>query len=127
MGQIEAAIKSAQSVIDQPSIICCKTIIGYGMPTRQGTQKAHSDAPGPDEVRGAKINLGADPDKFFYVPDDVLQAWRATGSKSAQHEQAWNDLLTRYKAAQPDLASTFMMVVNRQVAPGWDKAVPVFN
>lgn len=127
MAQIETAIKAAQVVADQPSIICCKTVIGYGMPSRQGTQKAHSDAPGPDEVRGAKINYGVDPDKSFFVSDQVLQAWRQAGAQAAQHEQAWNDLLARYEAAHPVLANTFKAVIHHQLPPDWDKSLPTFN
>ena len=127
MAQIETAIKAAQVVADQPSIICCKTVIGYGMPSRQGTQKAHSDAPGPDEVRGAKINYGVDPDKSFFVSDQVLQAWRQAGAQAAQHEQAWNDLLARYEAAHPVLANTFKAVLHHQLPPDWDKSLPTFN
>ena len=85
MAQIDGAIKAAQAVTDRPSIICCKTVIGWGMPNRQGTSKAHSDAPGAEEVRLAKVALGADPDKFFDVKDDVLTAWRNAGAKAAPH------------------------------------------
>ena len=127
MAQVEAAIKAAQAVVDQPSIICCKTIIGFGMPTRQGTQKAHSDAPGAEEVKGAKINFGADPEKFFDVNGDVLHAWRVAGEKSAQNQKDWKALVAKYEAAQPELAAQFKAVVNHQLSPDWAKALPIFN
>jgi transketolase len=127
MTQVEAAIKAAQAVTDQPSIICCKTIIGKGMPNRQGTQKAHSDAPGAEEVRLAKIELGADPDKFFDVPVDVLAAWRAAGEKAAEHETVWNELMARYEATQGELAAQFKAGINAQLPKDWDKALPSFN
>ena len=127
MTQVEAAIKAAQAVTDKPSIICCKTIIGKGMPNRQGTQKAHSDAPGAEEVRLAKIALGADPEKFFDVPLDVLAAWRTVGEKSAQNEAAWNELVTRYETAHGDVAAVFKASIAGQVADDWSQALPSFN
>ena len=127
MAAVETAIKAAQSVTDKPSIICCKTVIGFGMPNRQGTQKAHSDAPGAEEVRLAKVKLGADPDRFFDVRDDVLAKWRAAGMKAAAHETAWNDLWSRYAAAHGDLAQELQQAINGAVPAGWEKALPVFN
>jgi transketolase len=127
MAAVEAAIFAAQAVTDKPSIICCKTIIGFGMPNRQGTQKAHSDAPGPEEVRLAKIKLGADPDAFFAVRDDVLAAWRAAGAKGALTEISWNQLLARYETAHADVASDFNTAVSGKAPADWDKALPVFN
>ena len=67
---IEQAIKSAKAVKDKPSIIRVKTIIGFGMP-KQGTSKAHSDAPGIDAVKETKRNLGWPEDKSFFVPKEV--------------------------------------------------------
>ena len=68
LGAIEAAIRDAQSVSTQPSLISVKTTIGYGMPTA-GTRKAHSDAPGDEAVRETKRHLGWPEDKKFYVPE----------------------------------------------------------
>src|SRR6187551_3759919 len=67
---IEAAIKAAQKVKDKPTLIRVKTIIGFGMP-KQGTSKAHSDAPGEEAVRETKRNLGWPENKFFYVPKEA--------------------------------------------------------
>ncbi|MCL4505376.1 MAG: transketolase [Chloroflexi bacterium] len=127
MAAVESAIKAAQAVTDQPSIICCKTVIGYGMPNRQGTQKAHSDAPGAEEVKLAKVKLGADPDKFFDVRDDVLAAWRSAGGKAASSETAWNELWARYESAHTDLAHELQSAINGKPPAGWDKALPAFN
>src|SRR5918999_3238338 len=71
LGDIEAAIREAQTVTDRPSLISIKTVIGFGMPT-QGTRKAHSDAPGEDAVRETKRHLGWPEDKQFYIPDEAL-------------------------------------------------------
>jgi transketolase len=89
---IRAAIKSAHEVKDRPSLISCKTIIGFGFPTISGTRKAHSDAPGEDEVAGARKNLDWDYPPFE-IPDHLLQEWRAIGRRSRLQRAGWEDRL----------------------------------
>ncbi|XIA66291.1 transketolase [Bradyrhizobium sp. TZ2] len=84
---IAAAITRAQKS-NKPSLIACKTTIGYGAPTRAGTAKAHGEALGADELKGAKEKLGISLETFS-VPDDVLKAWRAAGSRGAVARQEW--------------------------------------
>ncbi|HWA04083.1 MAG TPA: transketolase [Rhizomicrobium sp.] len=74
---------------DRPALIACRTIIGFGMPTRQGTQKAHSDAPGAEEVAGARRLLGWDAPPFA-IPGDILSEWRAIGARGGAARDAWN-------------------------------------
>ena len=92
---IARALDAAQGAAG-PVLIACKTIIGFGMPGRQGTQKAHSDAPGAEVVAGARkeLNWSCDP---FVVPDDILNAWRVIGAAGASARKDW---LAR-KAASP--------------------------
>ena len=73
---------------DKPALLACKTIIGYGMPTRAGTQKAHSDAPGADEIAGARKILSWPYDPFV-IPEDVAAEWRAIGANGAGSRAAW--------------------------------------
>jgi transketolase len=84
---IAAAIARAQKS-NKPSLIACKTTIGYGAPTRAGTAKAHGEALGADELKGAKEKLGISLEPFS-VPDDVLKAWRAAGSRGASAREEW--------------------------------------
>jgi transketolase len=84
---IAAAITRAQKS-NKPSLIACKTTIGYGAPTRAGTAKAHGEALGADELKGAKEKLGISLEPFS-VPDDVLNAWRAAGSRGAAERAEW--------------------------------------
>jgi transketolase len=86
-GAIAAAITRAQKS-NKPSMIACKTIIGYGAPTKAGTNKAHGEALGADELKGAKENLGISLEPFS-VPDDVLKAWREAGSRGAPARNEW--------------------------------------
>ena len=97
---IAAAITRAQKS-NKPSLIACKTTIGYGAPTRAGTAKAHGEALGADELKGAKEKLGISLEAFS-VPDDVLKAWRAAGSRGASAREEWqarfDELGTRKRA-----------------------------
>ena len=90
-GQDQAAIAAAISRAqrsNKPSMIACKTTIGYGAPTKAGTAKAHGEALGADELKGAKEKLGISLEPFS-VPDDVLQAWREAGSRGAAARKEW--------------------------------------
>jgi transketolase len=123
MDAIDSAIKTARSVNDQPSMICCKTVIGKGMPTKQGTQKAHSDEPGESEVHGAKETYGF-PQEPFAVPADVLQAWRSIGAQGAKHEAAWQSLVS---ALQPAVLGQLHAAIAGVLPANWDAALPSFN
>lgn len=87
---IAAAITRAQKS-NKPSLIACKTTIGFGAPTRAGTAKAHGEALGAEELKGAKEKLGISLEPFS-VPDDVLKAWRAAGSRGAAARQEWEGI-----------------------------------
>ncbi len=87
------ALSAAQNS-DAPVLIGCRTIIGFGMPNRQGTQKAHSDAPGADEVAATRKELGWNFPPFV-VPDDLFGQWRAIG---AQGKARWEDWMRRKNA-----------------------------
>ena len=84
---IAAAITRAQKS-SKPSLIACKTTIGYGAPTKAGTNKAHGEALGANELKGAKEKLGISLEPFS-VPDDVLKAWREAGSRGAAARTEW--------------------------------------
>ncbi|MEI9991128.1 MAG: transketolase [Rhizomicrobium sp.] len=85
--EVFRALTDAQAS-ETPVLIACKTIIGFGFPTRAGTQKAHSDAPGAEEIAGAKKALGL-PGEAFALEDGVLDAWRKIGTKGKAAREAW--------------------------------------
>ena len=85
---IREAIVTARSVTDQPSMIACRTIIGFGFPTKAGTQKAHSDAPGEEEIAGARKILAWNSPPFV-IPEALLAEWRDIGAKGAAARSAW--------------------------------------
>src|SRR5258708_6635830 len=84
---IAAAIARAQKS-NKPSMIACRTTIGYGAPTKAGTAKAHGEALGADELKGAKESLSISLEPFS-VPDDVLKAWREAGARGAVARKEW--------------------------------------
>ena len=84
---IAAAITRAQKS-NRPSLIACRTTIGYGAPNKAGTAKAHGEALGPDELKAAKEKLGISLEPFS-VPDDVLKAWREAGSRGVTARKEW--------------------------------------
>jgi transketolase len=84
---VAVAIAKAQKS-NKPTMIACKTTIGFGAPTRAGTNKAHGEALGAEELKGAKEKLGISLEPFS-VPDDVLKAWREAGSRGAGARKEW--------------------------------------
>lgn len=123
---IENAIRNAQAVKDKPKLIRIKTIIGFGMP-KQGTSKAHSDAPGEDGVKATKRNLDWPVNKSFYIPKDVLSHFRTAVKRGAQLEKDWDASVKDYAKAFPELAKTLKDTRSGRLAEGWEKALPKFD
>ncbi len=120
---IEKAIAEAKKVTDKPSIIAVKTIIGFGLP-KQGTSKAHSDAPGIDAVKEMKRNLGWDENAEFYVPDEVYAKYRETIPKGEALENDWNKLFASYTEKFGD---EFEHVISKNFPANWHESLPTFE
>jgi len=90
---VAAAIAAAQES-SQPSLIACKTVIGFGAPTKAGTAKTHGSPLGADEIAGAREKLGW-PHPPFAVPDNILEAWRRAGGRGAKTADAWEKCLAK--------------------------------
>lgn len=123
---IEAAIKAAQKVKDKPSIIRVHTIIGFGMP-KQGTSKAHSDAPGVEAVKETKRNLGWPENKHFYVPKEALAHYRKAVKNGAKLEKDWNALVARFEKANAETGAAFKQVRSDELPDGWERSLPSFD
>src|SRR5271156_1653373 len=105
-GQDQAAIAAAIARArksGKPSLIACKTTIGFGAPTKAGTNKAHGEALGAAELKGAKEKLGISLEPFS-VPDDVLKSWREAGSRGAAARKEWEH---RYSELGPRKRAEF--------------------
>ena len=116
---VTRAIQAARAVTDRPSLICCKTIIGYGAPRKQGTAEAHGEALGADEVAAARRTLGW-PYPPFVVPDEIRAAWDHR-KQGAALEAAWRELCARYAAAFPDVAREFERRTQGALPSNWSE------
>lgn len=122
---IDKAIRSAKKD-PRPSLICCRTTIGFGLPTREGTSKAHGEPPGDDELNGAKVKLGWPVEPRFYIPEDVLEFYRAARKQGVKAQKAWSKKMAVYAAAYPDLAAEFTRRMEGNLPEGWDRNLPEF-
>ncbi len=114
---IDKAIREARSVTDKPSMICTKTIIGYGSPNLSGSHDCHGAPLGDDEIKATRENIGWS-HAPFEVPDDVYAGWSAKG-KGASAESAWNEKFAAYKSAHPDLAAEFERRMAGDLPSNW--------
>ncbi len=114
---IAKAIREARSVNDKPSLICCKTVIGYGAPNLCGSHDCHGAPLGEDEVAATRENLGW---KYppFEIPDEIYAGWDAR-EKGAKAEAAWNEKFAAYKAAHPDLAAELERRMKGEFPADW--------
>lgn len=126
LAAIERAIKDAQKIKDKPKLIRIKTIIGYGMP-KQGTSKAHSDAPGEDAVRETKRNLGWPEDKKFFIPKEALSHFRLAVKRGAKLEKDWAALVKTYEKTHGTLGKTLHETRLGQLPADWEKSLPKFD
>jgi transketolase len=120
-GQDQAAIAAAitrAKTSSKPSLIACKTTIGYGAPHKAGTNKVHGEALGPEELKGAKEKLGISLEPFS-VPDDVLKGWRDAGARGAAARQEWE---ARYAELGPRKRAEFERRLRHERPPQLAKA-----
>jgi transketolase len=124
---IDAALAAAQTATDRPSLIACRTIIGYGSPNKQNTHEAHGAPLGAEEVRLTKLALGLPADQTFWIPAEVLAHWRGALALGRQRQEAWEALFARYAAAHPDLAAAFRQALAGELPAGWDAKLPTWD
>ncbi len=119
---VARAIEQAKAS-DKPSLIACRTIIGFGAPTKAGSEKTHGAPLGPDEIAGARVKLGW-PHEPFVVPAPVLDAWRAAGSRGAAERLAWEHRLAGLGRTQRD---EFERVMAGRLPAGWQAEAAAFK
>tara|TARA_R110001583_G_scaffold6618_5_gene33614 strand:- start:51123 stop:53120 length:1998 start_codon:yes stop_codon:yes gene_type:complete len=117
--QIKAAIISAQAETSKPSMICCKTIIGFGSPSKQGTHDCHGAPLGKEEIIATRKALNW-PHGDFEIPDDIYSAWDATQS-GLQAEQNWNNKFDAYATQYPELASEYKRRMSSELPAQWEQ------
>jgi len=114
---IDAAVQEAKKVTDKPSLLCCKTIIGFGSPNKADSHECHGSALGADEVARVREQLQW-PYPAFEIPADIYDAWDAT-QKGAQDQQAWDALFADYAQQWPELAAEFTRRMKGELPAEW--------
>jgi transketolase len=125
LAAIETAIRNAQAD-PRPSIICVRSIIGYGSPNKAGTAKAHGEPLGVEEVKLTKQNLGWPYEEPFSVPDESLKKFRQAIDRGAQLENEWNARFEAYAKEHRELAASWRAWYGGHLPEGWQSVMPVF-
>ena len=123
---VEAALASARSATGRPSLIACKTHIGFGSPNRQDSHKAHGEPLGADEVRLTKEKLGWPPEELFSVPEEARQFMQESAAMGAACQREWEDICAEYRELYPELAAEFDRTLRGELPKGWDADLPAF-
>ena len=121
---IAAAIKEAQSVTDKPSLIICRTIIGFGSPNKAGKEDAHGAPLGDDEIALTRKQLGWNYGPFE-IPQEIYQQWDAKQA-GQEREKAWNEKFAAYKAAYPELAAEYTRRMTGGMPENWQQETQKF-
>ncbi len=111
--QVKTAIEKAQANSAQPTLICCKTTIGFGSPNKEGTESCHGAPLGDDEIVATREKLGWK-HGAFEIPDDIYAQWD-NKAKGNEAESQWNQAFAAYEAAYPELAAEFKRRVNGEL------------
>jgi len=114
---ISKAVEMAKAMTDKPTMICCKTTIGFGSPNKAGSHACHGAALGQDEINLTKAALGWDHEAFV-IPEDVYAGWDAK-AKGAKAEKEWNEKFAAYKVAYPELAAEYQRRTLGELPANW--------
>ena len=121
---VSKAISMAKAMADKPTLICCKTTIGFGSPNKKGSHACHGAPLGQDEINLTKAALGWDYDAFI-VPDKIYSAWDAR-EKGAKAESEWNAKFNAYKNEYPELAAEFERRMVGELPENWAEDADAF-
>ena len=126
---VAKAIELATADAERPTLICCKTIIGFGSPNKQGTASTHGAPLGDEEIAAVRKEIGWEHPPFE-IPVEIASAWSGA-DKGAAAEAAWQKTWDAYSAAHPELAAEFERRTKGELPEGWsdfaDKAVATIN
>ncbi|MEE8292516.1 MAG: transketolase [Candidatus Tectomicrobia bacterium] len=124
--QLEQAFSLAVAEDERPSLIIVDSHIAYGAPHKQDTSAAHGEPLGEDEIRATKQRYGWDPDKHFYVPDEVKERQTSIQERGARQEAEWNTKFSDYKRDHPDLVQQLEVMQAGKLPDGWDQDIAVY-
>ncbi len=117
--EIQQAIDTARDETSRPTLICCRTIIGFGSPNKQGTEATHGAPLGADEIAATRKQLGWE-HAAFEIPKDIADAWNAR-AEGAKAEQQWQQRFEAYSAKYPQLAEEFSRRMSGDLPPDWEQ------
>ncbi|TVP79212.1 transketolase [Thioalkalivibrio sp.] len=121
---VKAAIEQARAETGKPTLICCKTIIGFGSPNKQGKEECHGAPLGNDEIALARKELGWS-HAAFEIPADIYAAWDAK-DRGAKAEAEWNERFAAYRKAHPDLAAEYERRMSGDLPSDWAEKANAF-
>ncbi|MGV6852761.1 MAG: transketolase [bacterium] len=116
---IKAAIEQANAETEKPTLICCRTVIGFGSPNKQGTSSTHGAPLGDDEIAATRKELGWNY-PAFEIPEDVYAAWDGK-EKGKKAQSAWDEKFAAYKVAHPELAAEFVRRMAGDLPEDWEQ------
>jgi len=122
---VDKAINAAKKD-NRPSIIACKTTIGFGSPNKAGTSGVHGSPLGAEELALAKEALGLPKDQPFYFPEEVKTFCRSAKEKGTEQQKEWQKRLDAFAASNKSAADEFTRTMNGQLPANWENAIPVF-
>jgi transketolase len=126
LDEVDRAIAAAR-VDPRPSLIVCRTHIGYGLPTKQDTAAAHGEPPGEEELKGAKESLSWPLEPRFLVPDDVREHFASSAERGRDKRRAWIEMMDEYRSAHAELAETWDRVQAGSLPEGLESRLPTFE
>ncbi|MEX2344569.1 MAG: transketolase [Balneolaceae bacterium] len=125
--EIEKAIEKSQNETGKPSLIICKTTIGYGSPNKEGSSSSHGAPLGEDELRLTKENLGWDSETMFHIPDDVLSHFRKAVTEGEKLEKSWNEEFEAFKKEESSSAAELELMLSRKLPNNLGNLLPEFE
>ncbi len=124
---IDRALAAAREDTIRPSLICVRTVIGYGSPAKAGSSESHGSPLGAEEVKATKRALGLPDDTPFSVPDDALQAFRRAVAAGAAARTRWEERFQIWRSAHRDLAALWDQAHEHGLPDGWSSGIPTFG
>ncbi|HAC14753.1 MAG TPA: transketolase [Bacteroidetes bacterium] len=125
--EIRKAIAEAQKITDKPTLIACRTHIGFGSPSKQGTAASHGSPLGDEEIRKTKTFYGVNPDLQFHIDDEVLDHFRQAQKRGQELEQSWNQQLEGLKNTNSENYALFQACLDRSLPTDFDAILPKFD
>ena len=130
LAMLDRAMQAANKEKGRPSLIIVDSHIAYGAPTKQDTHGAHGSPLGEDEIKAAKKFYGWDPEKKFFVPDEVQEYSRQIIARGKRQNKEWDGLFAKYEKEYPELAALLKLMQKRELPEGWDarySAICIWN